>query len=162
MFSVVSSQFLASASWMSSAHDVQSHVCFARARASRMMSLVVSSCCVHLVMWAWSVWPRVGIGVGYCSSPSSVGPVKGREAVDFGRCQAALYACVHFCASLFSCVSVHGMRGLRNLKVPIALEVKMFTASWCSRRCPVIMLVASSVFLKTLSMDSVMLPFAVA
>ena len=90
MLTTVSFQFLASASCMSSSHVWHSQNCLALARDRRVMALVVSSCFIHLAMCAWSVWLRMGIGVGYCRRPSSVGPTKGREAVDFGRCHVSL------------------------------------------------------------------------
>jgi hypothetical protein len=41
-----------------------------------------------------------------------------------------------FWESLVRSASDQGMSGLRNLKVPIAFEVKIWRASSCSRRCP--------------------------
>jgi hypothetical protein len=55
ILSRVSSHSLASASCMSSVQDRHSQVCLALARASLRIAHVVSSCLVHLAMWAWSV-----------------------------------------------------------------------------------------------------------
>jgi len=96
ILSRVSSQSLASASCMSSVHDRHNQVCLALVRANRRIAHVVSSCLVHLAMWAWRVWPRIGMGVGCWRRPSSVGPMKGREAVELGRSHTVLYAWVHF------------------------------------------------------------------
>ena len=90
MLSSVSSHSLASASCMSSVQDRHSHVCLTLARASLRIAHVVSSCLVHLAMWAWRVWPKIGMGVGFWRRPSSVGPTKGRETVESGRRHAVL------------------------------------------------------------------------
>ena len=84
-------------------------------------------------MWAWRVWPKIGMGVGFWRRPSSVGPTKGRETVENGRSHAVLYACVHFWESLARSASAQGMSGLRNQKVPIAFDMKICKASLCSR-----------------------------
>jgi hypothetical protein len=55
ILSRVSSHSLASASCMSSVQDRHIQACLALARASRRIAHVVSSCLVHLAMWAWRV-----------------------------------------------------------------------------------------------------------
>jgi hypothetical protein len=55
ILSRVSSHSLTSASCMSSVQDRHSQACLALARTSRRIAHVVSSCLVHLAMWAWRV-----------------------------------------------------------------------------------------------------------
>jgi hypothetical protein len=101
------------------------------------------------------------MGVSCWRRSSSVGTMKGRESVEYGRRHAVLYSWVHFWESLTRSSSEQGMSGLRNLKFPIAFEVKIWRSSSCSRRCPWMISVDTFVFFKTLCMDSYMFPFVV-